>query len=85
MNLTSEQIEIVNCQFNNILLINAFAWTWKTTTLVEFCKSRPNDKILYLCYNRWLKEEAVEKFNIGSLKINALYLSSLSVKFSKCS
>ncbi len=74
MNLTSEQIEIVNCQFNNILLINAFAWTWKTTTLVEFCKSRPNDKILYLCYNRWLKEEAVEKFkNLKNVKVSTIH------------
>lgn len=74
MNLTSEQIEIIHCQFNNILLINAFAWTWKTTTLVEFCKSRPKDNILYLCYNRWLKEEAVEKFkNLDNVKVSTIH------------
>ncbi len=74
MKLTSEQTEIINCQFNNTLLINAFAWTWKTTTLVEFCKARPNNKILYLCYNRWLKEEAVEKFkNLKNVKVSTIH------------
>lgn len=74
MNLTSEQIEIIKADFSNILLINAFAWTWKTTTLVEFCKSRPDNNILYLCYNRWLKEEAIEKFkNLKNVKVSTIH------------
>lgn len=74
MNLTYEQNEIINCNFDNILLINAFAGTWKTTTLVEFCKARPNDKILYLCYNRWLKEEAIEKFkDLNNVKVSTIH------------
>ena len=74
MKLTDEQNEIINCKFDNILLINAFAWTWKTTTLVEFCKERKDKKILYLAYNKWLREEAVIKFKgLSNVKVSTVH------------
>ena len=74
MKLTDEQNEIIKCNFDNILLINAFAWTWKTTTLVEFCKERKDKKILYLAYNKWLREEAVIKFKgLSNVKVSTVH------------
>lgn len=79
MNLTNEQTDIIQIEFDNILLINAFAWTWKTTTLVEFCKKRKKEKILYLCYNRWLREEAENKFkNLDNVKVSTIHAIAYS-------
>ena len=50
MNLTEEQKEIVESQ-SQITLVNAYAGTGKTSTLVEYCKKRAESKILYLAYN----------------------------------
>jgi len=61
MQLTSEQIAILE-SFSNIK-INAVAGSGKTTTLIEYAKSRPsNAKILYLVFNKAVKLEAKNKF-----------------------
>lgn len=59
--LTSEQKKIIDSQAN-ILIINAFAGTGKTSTLVAYAKSEPSWKILYIAYNRMMREEAERKF-----------------------
>jgi hypothetical protein len=59
--LTKEQ-ELVVYSSGNIK-VNAFAGTGKTTTIIEYVKARPtNTKILYLVFNKSVKNEAVEKF-----------------------
>lgn len=58
---TQEQDEIINSDAN-ILLVNAFAGTGKTSTLVEFARVRPKKTFMYLAFNRSIKEEAVKKF-----------------------
>lgn len=60
--LTSEQATIVDCDFDNILLINAYAGTGKTSTLIKFCEKRAKYKILYLSYNSSMRVEAEAKF-----------------------
>lgn len=60
--LTSEQATIVDCDFDNILLINAYAGTGKTSTLIKFCEKRVKYKILYLSYNSSMRVEAEAKF-----------------------
>jgi len=61
MKLTNEQIEILNSTGN--IRINAVAGSGKTTTIIEYAKSRPKDsKILYLAFNRSVKLEAIKKF-----------------------
>lgn len=61
INLTDEQKEIVHND-SHTLLVNAFAGTGKTSTLVEFAKARPKKNFIYLAFNRSVKEEAIRKF-----------------------
>src|ERR1700741_1224147 len=61
MLLTQEQINIINSTGN--IKINAVAGSGKTTTIIEYAKTRPPEsKILYLAFNRSVKLEAVKKF-----------------------
>ncbi len=61
MQLTSEQHEIINSTGN--IKINAIAGSGKTTTIIEYAKTRPaNSRILYLVFNKSVKLEAIEKF-----------------------
>jgi superfamily I DNA/RNA helicase len=67
MNLTEEQKKVVGTDCN--LVINAVAGSGKTTTLIEYAKSRsPKSKILYLAFNKTVKTEAVNKFREAGLK-----------------
>jgi F-box protein, helicase, 18 len=62
MELTKEQIEIINSTGN--IKINAVAGSGKTTTVIEYAKARAKDsKILYLAFNKSVKQEAAKKFS----------------------
>ena len=66
MQLTAEQLAVIDT--NNDLVINAVAGSGKTTTLVEYARTRPADsKILYLAFNKTVKTEAIEKFERAAL------------------
>ena len=60
MQLTKEQQTVVDTVGNldSHLVINAYAGTGKTTTLVAIAESYPQYRFLYLAYNRSVKEEA---------------------------
>lgn len=61
MNLTNEQVAIIHSTGD--IKINAVAGAGKTTTIIEYAKSRSkNSKILYLAFNKSVKLEAVKKF-----------------------
>lgn len=61
MELTNEQISII--QSIGDIKINAVAGSGKTTTLIEYARTRPkNDRILYLAFNKTVKLEAARKF-----------------------
>lgn len=61
MEFTKEQYEIINSTGN--IKINAVAGSGKTTTIIEYARTRPkNSKILYLAFNKSVKLEAVKKF-----------------------
>ena len=67
MNLTQEQLDIINSTGN--IKINAVAGSGKTTTIIEYAKARPaNSRILYLAFNKSVKLEAVKKFAESGLK-----------------
>lgn len=59
--LTPEQESIVGSEAQT-LVVNAFAGTGKTTTLVDYAKARPNRSFVYLAFNRAVKEEAEKRF-----------------------
>lgn len=66
MNLTAEQEQIVGS--SGSIRINAVAGSGKTTTLIEYAKSRPiNSSILYLAFNKSVKDEAISKFREAGL------------------
>lgn len=60
MNYTNEQLAIIGSKGD--IKINAVAGAGKTTTLVGYAKERPDAKILYLAFNKTVKEEAQIKF-----------------------
>ena len=67
MQLTLEQQAVINTNHN--LVINAVAGSGKTTTLVEYAKSRPPaSRILYLGFNKTVKTEAQQKFATAGLQ-----------------
>lgn len=61
MKLTEEQQAILASEGN--IKINAVAGSGKTTTIIEYAKTRPkNSRILYLAFNKSVKLEAIKKF-----------------------
>ena len=67
MQLTPEQQAVLDTNMD--LVINAVAGSGKTSTLIEYAKSRPsNSKILYLAFNKTVKTEALQKFAGADLK-----------------
>ncbi len=61
MKPTDEQIAIIEAEAP-VLRVNAFAGTGKTTTLVKYAEARPHDQILYIAFNRAIRDEAQSKF-----------------------
>jgi superfamily I DNA/RNA helicase len=61
MQLTNEQTKIINSRAKRII-VRAFAGTGKTSTLVEFSKARPSEKLLYIAFNKAIQLEAKDKF-----------------------
>jgi len=80
MNLTSEQIAIVNAIGD--IKINAVAGSGKTTTVIEYAKTRPQgSKILYLAFNKSVKIEASKRFlAIGLANVKVETAHSLAYK-----
>jgi superfamily I DNA/RNA helicase len=67
MQLTEEQIAILKSEGD--IKINAVAGSGKTTTMIEYARSRPQgSKILYLAFNKTVKIEAQDKFTAKGLK-----------------
>lgn len=61
MQLTPEQGAVLDTNID--IVINAVAGSGKTTTLIEYARTRTaNSRILYLAFNKTVKTEAVQKF-----------------------
>jgi F-box protein 18 (helicase) len=58
---TPEQMAIRKSKAH-LLIVKAFAGTGKTTTLVGYAEDRPNERILYLAYNKAMQVAAQAKF-----------------------
>lgn len=80
MKLTEEQYNIINS--NSDIKINAVAGSGKTTTIIEYSKSRPaKSRILYLAFNKSVRTEAEEKFKrIGIDNVRVETAHSLAYK-----
>lgn len=75
MKLTREQEAILNSAGD--IKINAVAGSGKTTTIIEYARTRPaGSKILYLAFNRSVKNEAKIKFEnkgLGHVKVETAH------------
>ncbi|QIZ52232.1 hypothetical protein DWG24_16490 [Dickeya zeae] len=58
---TDEQEAVIHWKGRH-LVVNAFAGTGKTSTLVRYALANPDTKMLYLAYNRAVRDEAERKF-----------------------
>ncbi|ADE63250.1 AAA family ATPase [Yersinia pestis] len=58
---TPEQAAIIGWSGHR-LVVRAFAGTGKTSTLVRFAQANPDCRMLYLAYNRAVRDEAEQKF-----------------------
>ncbi|MEX3174006.1 UvrD-helicase domain-containing protein [Serratia quinivorans] len=58
---TPEQAAIIGWSGKK-LVVRAFAGTGKTSTLVRFALANPDSRMLYLAYNRAVRNEAEQKF-----------------------
>ncbi|WP_290604959.1 UvrD-helicase domain-containing protein, partial [Arsenophonus sp. ENCA] len=61
INPTPEQQAVIDWQGEK-LVVNAFAGTGKTSTLVKYAEKHPELRMLYIAFNRSVREEADEKF-----------------------
>lgn len=84
---TEEQISVIEADFDEVLVVNAFAGTGKTYTLIGFSKLRSDKKILYLAYNKSIKKEAEHKFrdlpNVTVKTTHGLAYSMFGKKYEK--
>src|SRR5688572_19019428 len=75
MELTPEQHLIIASTGN--IKINAVAGSGKTTTLIEYARTRPpGSRILYLAFNKSVKLEAARKFascNLHQIKVETAH------------
>jgi F-box protein, helicase, 18 len=80
MELTREQLAVINSTGN--IKINAVAGSGKTTTLIEYARARPKtSRILYLAFNKTVRQEAIRKFrNIGLNNVRVETAHSLAYK-----
>ncbi|CAI0963171.1 UvrD-helicase domain-containing protein [Serratia quinivorans] len=58
---TPEQTAVIGWSGHR-LVVRAFAGTGKTSTLVRYALANPNNRMLYLAYNRAVRDEAEQKF-----------------------
>lgn len=81
MRLTDEQEKIIASQGN--IKINAVAGSGKTTTLVEYARSRPEkSRILYLAFNKSVRVDSARKFERSGLNnVRAETAHSLAYRY----
>ena len=60
MKPTKEQQAIISHQGS--ICVNAVAGSGKTATLIEYAKARPDQRILYVAFNRSVKLESQQRF-----------------------
>ena len=68
--LSDEQQKMIKCASIGLnVLVDACIGSGKTTTIQALCKSMPEKKILYLTYNRLLKEDARAKIKCKNTEV----------------
>jgi len=85
--MTYEQYSIVNHDIreDEVIKINAFAGTGKTTTLIAYTEVRPHTRFLYLAYNKSIQKDAEARFprNVTCRTIHSAAYKPCGVIYSK--
>ena len=85
MEYTEEQKGIINFDPSpgEVVKVNAFAGTGKTTLLKGYTLARPNTKFLYVCFNKAIQEEAQRKFPpwVNCRTIHSLAYAAIGRKY----
>lgn len=81
MDLTQQQRNIIQSTGN--IKINAVAGSGKTTTIIEYARTRPvESRILYLAFNKSVKNDAIQKFSSrGMENVKVETAHSLAYKY----
>jgi superfamily I DNA and RNA helicase len=76
---TKKAIDLARTSFT--LKVNAFAGAGKTSTLVEMAKALPHERILYICFNKSIADEASKKFpsNVQCKTVHSLAYGSIVI------
>lgn len=82
MQVTDEQEEIVACN-DDLIVVNAFAGSGKTTSLCKYSEYRPNKRFLYLAYNKAMQQEAQERFpsNVTASTTHSIAYRAIGFKY----
>lgn len=79
MKLSEQQQEVI--ESSGDLVVNAVAGSGKTSTLVAYASKRKDKKILYLAFNKSVKNEAIAKFQqAGISNVTVETAHSLALK-----
>lgn len=80
MNLSKEQEKIIEHAVNGEnILVDACIGSGKTTTIKAVCNHMPGKKILYLTYNRLLKEDAKETIIVDNTTVTNYHSFAMSM------
>lgn len=79
---TPEQALITNFK-GSLLVVKAYAGTGKTSTLVKFALKNPTERMLYVAFNRAIRDEAMSKFppNVECKTSHQMAFSSFGKKY----
>ena len=79
---TTEQQTVIDSQAD-LLAVDAFAGTGKTSTLVQYAKARPGMRILYIAFNKSVAAEAKERFpaNVDCRTTHSLAYGAVGRRF----
>lgn len=80
---TNEQQAVIDSTAD-LLAVDAFAGTGKTSTLVQYALARPSQRILYIAFNKSVAAEAKERFpaNVDCRTTHSLAYGAVGRKFS---
>ncbi len=79
MNYSEQQLSIINSEGD--LVVNAIAGSGKTSTLLGFAEKRSKERMLYLAFNKSVKDEAITMFDHKGLsKVQVETAHSLAFK-----
>lgn len=79
---SAEQQAVIDSKAET-LVVNAFAGTGKTTTLIEYALARPRQRITYLAFNQAIKAEAARRFpsNVKCMTTHGLAFPSFGSRY----